>query len=155
MIAGLLLAGLVVGVSPPLPLPVPVAALYARPQEEREMLADINAARRAAGVGPLAFDPQLAGIARSFARDMVARRYFGHFSPEGTSLADRLKSARLRYTYAGENLAFNQDEAHAQNGLLSSPPHRAAVLDPRFRKVGIGVIGASIYGAVYVQEFSD
>lgn len=155
MIAGLLLAGFAVTASPPVPLPIPITALYGRPQDETAMLADINAARQAAGVAPLALDPRLTKIARTFARDMLARRYFGHYSPEGTSLADRLQRARLEYTCAGENLAFNQDEARAQDGLLNSPAHRAAELDPRYRKVGIGVVGASVYGAVFVQEFSD
>jgi uncharacterized protein YkwD len=154
MVAGFVLAGFLV-LGPPLQLQVPITALYARPREELVMLADINAARQSAGVGPVALDPGLTEVARDFARDMLERRYFGHVSPDGVSLADRLGRARLHYTYAGENLAFNQDEEHAQSRLLQSPPHRAAELDPRYRKVGIGVIGASIYGAIYVQEFSD
>jgi uncharacterized protein YkwD len=119
------------------------------------MLADINAARRGAGVAPLALDATLTEVARSFARDMLERRYFGHVSPDGASLADRLERAQLNYTWAAENLAFNQDEGRAQAKLLQSPTHRAAELDPHYHRVGIGVIGASAYGAVYVQEFSD
>ncbi len=154
MVAGLVLAGFLVS-GPPLQVQLPVTALYVRPREELAMLADINAARESAGVGPVSLDPALTEVARDFARDMLERGYFGHVSPDGVSLADRLEHARLRYTYAGENLAFNQDEERAQSRLLQSPPHRAAELDPRYRKVGIGVIGASVYGAIYVQEFSD
>jgi uncharacterized protein YkwD len=40
-------------------------------------------------------------------------------------------------------------------GLLNSPGHRANILNGNFKKVGIGVMDAGVYGKMFVQEFTD
>jgi len=43
----------------------------------------------------------------------------------------------------------------AHNGLMNSEGHRANILEPEFRKIGIGVIDNGVYGKMFVQVFTD
>lgn len=139
----------------PVPIPIPVVSLSIDPADESHMIADVNATRTAAGLPPLLTDPQLASVARAYAHDMASRRYFGHHNPEGQSVGDRLEVAGVAYQYAGENIAFVQNENEAMEGFLKSAGHKANILNSRYTRIGIGVIVTDGYGALYVQEFSD
>jgi uncharacterized protein YkwD len=86
---------------------------------ERLVHAEVNRARAAQGLGPLAWDPALLAPARDHSRDMVARGYFAHASPEGERFGDRyerhgvqcrvlirrLPGGGQRFATGGENLA--------------------------------------------------
>lgn len=124
-------------------------------QAESEMFALVNQERRKVGVGELSWDPEVVAVARDYARDMWERGYFGHVSPEGEDVGDRLERANIYYTFAGENLALAPTVATAHTGLMNSEGHRANILDARFKKVGIGVIDNGIYGKMFVQVFTD
>jgi len=139
----------------PVPIPIPAVSLSQDPSDESQMIADVNATRNAAGLPPLQSDPQLASVARAYAHDMAARRYFGHHNPEGQNVGDRLDGAGVPYRFAGENIAFVQNENEAMEGFLNSAGHKANILSSRYTRIGIGVIVTDGYGAVYVQEFSD
>jgi uncharacterized protein YkwD len=139
----------------PVPIPIPAVSLSIDPADESQMIADVNASRSTAGLPPLEPDPLLASVARAYAHDMAARRYFGHYNPEGQSVGDRLEGAGIAYQYAGENIAFVQNESEAMEGFLNSAGHKANILSSKYTRIGIGVIVTDGYGAVYVQEFSD
>ncbi|HET6827852.1 MAG TPA: CvpA family protein, partial [Ramlibacter sp.] len=64
----------------------------ARPDLEARMLELLNAERTQRGLKPLQADPQLLPVARAHSRDMFARGYFAHVSPEGRDLGDRLRA---------------------------------------------------------------
>jgi uncharacterized protein YkwD len=139
----------------PVAIPIPAGALSANPGDEAKMAADVNAGRSAIGLPPLVVDPKLASVARAYARDMAARRYFGHRNPEGRSVSERFDFAGISYQYAGENIAFVQSEDEAMDGFLNSPDHKANMLSNRYTRIGVGVVSTDGYGALYVQEFSD
>jgi uncharacterized protein YkwD len=61
----------------------------------------------------------------------------------------------IRYSFAGENLAFAPSTEFAMTGLMNSPEHRENILSPNYTRVGIGVIDAGIYGKMFTQEFAD
>jgi uncharacterized protein YkwD len=139
----------------PEPLNVPAVALYDEPGLEAEMLADLNAERARHGLRPLALDRDLSAIGRTYAREMLHDRFIGHVSPRGGTLEGRFKRAGYPYRHAGENLAYSTgDENEAFAHLVASPRHHATMLDPRFTKVGIGAVAASVYATMYVQEFA-
>jgi uncharacterized protein YkwD len=103
-----------------------------------------NDERDAAGLRPLVLDGALTSVARVRAKDMLDRGYFAHTSPSGETAFTLLKSAGVTYQIAAENIAFNtypdsQTLEMAMEGLMDSPPHRANILGPEFRRVGIGV----------------
>jgi uncharacterized protein YkwD len=136
------------------PLTIPVTHLYVHETDERKMLDDVNALRRAKGLKPLVLDAKLAKLARAFARDMLTRRFFGHRDPDGRVLVDRLRAAGYTFRHAAENIAVNRDEEGAETALEASPGHRRNMLDPAYSRAGIGAVAASVYGVAFVQEFA-
>ena len=122
---------------------------------ETEMFKLVNEERRKRGVRELAWAPEIVPVSRAHARDMWERSYFGHVSPEGKDVGDRLAAAGIDYSFAGENLAMAPTLATAHNGLMDSEGHRENILQPEFSKVGIGVIDNGVYGKMFVQVFSE
>jgi uncharacterized protein YkwD/uncharacterized membrane protein required for colicin V production len=125
------------------------------PEAEAAMLRLVNAERRKQGLAPLRMDEKLRQVARAHARDLLARGYFAHDTPEGRSPFDRLRAAGIDFTAAGENIAFAPDVQTAHAGLMSSPGHRANIQRPAFRHVGIGALRAPPFGVMFSQEFRD
>lgn len=122
---------------------------------EGEMLRLVNLEREKSGLGILVTDEQLQITARKHAKDMAERGYFSHYTPEGYSPFDRLEMDQVIYSYAGENLALAPDVQIAMDGLMKSKGHRENILSPNFKKAGIGVWDAGVYGKFFVQEFTD
>jgi uncharacterized protein YkwD len=86
---------------------------------------------------------------------MRRARYFGHVSLAGVDPFERMTRAHVRYLYAAENLALDSDAATAARALFASTPHRHILLDPHFRKIGIGVVARDAGAILLVEEFSD
>lgn len=124
-------------------------------QAEAQMLKMVNSEREANGLQPLTMDAKLRKLARSHSMDMLERGYFSHYTPDGFSPFDRMNAADIEYTYAGENLALAPSTELAMQGLMDSKGHRANILNPNFKKVGIGAIDGGIYGLMFSQEFSN
>ena len=122
---------------------------------EEKMLEDVNKERTSRGIAPVEMDTSLQQLARNYAQEMLAKGYFSHYTPDGLSPFDRMNSAHIQFTYAGENLAFSANEDLAMQGLMNSPGHRENILSKNYHKIGIGVIDAGIYGEMFVQEFTD
>lgn len=124
-------------------------------KSEEKMLQMVNEQRAQQGLAVLVMDNLLQKVAQEHAQDMFSRGYFSHYTPEGKSPFERMNDAGVIYTAAGENLAFSPTVDLAMQGLLKSPGHRANILSPNFRRVGIGIIDGGIYGEMFAQEFSD
>jgi uncharacterized protein YkwD len=95
--------------------------------------------RLRAGLPALEPDAELVRLAREHSADMVGREYFGHVSPSGSDVVERLRRAGFVVLRAAENLARSTSAAGAHRMLMDSPAHRANVLDPRLTHVGVGV----------------
>jgi Cysteine-rich secretory protein family len=81
------------------------------------------------------------------ATDMVNRGYFSHQSPDGRNSTARIRAAGYmrsggRWT-VGENLAWGAGELSSARGLvnawMNSPPHRANIVKPAYREIGIAI----------------
>lgn len=138
-----------------IPLEFRMANAPARPALEARMLELVNAERRAAGLKPVQADAALVQVARAHSRDMLARGYFAHVSPDGKDLGDRLRTAGVGYLTAGENLALAPTLSGAHGGLMRSPGHRANILRPQFGRLGIGILDAGVHGLVVTQAFRN
>jgi uncharacterized protein YkwD len=104
---------------------------------------------------PLKPDPELAEVARAHSRDMLARGYFSHVTPDGKDPFDRMRQANVRFLAAGENLALARTLAGAHQGLMNSPGHRANMLRPQFGRLGVGVLDGGRYGLMITQNFRN
>lgn len=122
---------------------------------EGRMLVLVNRVRLQNGLRQLQMDPALQAAARDHSLDMYQRRYFSHLTPDGKSPFDRMRAVQARYVTAGENIAFAPDADKAHQSLLASPDHRANLLNPDFRCVGIGVFRAMGYEEMFTQDFTD
>jgi uncharacterized protein YkwD len=126
------------------------------PAGEDRMLLRVNQARAQVGLSPLRADTLLQQAAREHSADMYKRHYFSHRTPDGKTPYDRLHDLRFHYVTAGENLAFAADVDQAFDSLMQSPDHRANILNPDFRCVGIGAYkGLNGYEEMFTQDFGD
>lgn len=136
-------------------LPFKVENSRPAPSLEEQMLDLINQERTSRGLKPLVADPELAEVARKHSADMFERGYFSHYTPEGVDPFERMKQAGVRYRTAGENLALAPTLQIAHTGLMNSPGHRANILDPRYGRVGIGIMDGGRRGLMVSQEFRN
>lgn len=119
------------------------------------LLNDLNEHRREKGLRPLAMEPVLGVVAREHADDMVVRNYFNHVSPTGVTPFARMREARVHYVWAGENIAESDIPAEAAQALWQSPEHRANILNPHYRHVGISTRERPDGALVFVEEFTN
>lgn len=126
-----------------------------RPDLEAEMLAMVNDERVKMGLHPVKADPELTEVARAHSRDMFARGYFSHVTPEGKTLGQRVKSAKVSFLTAGENLALGPTLSICHQGLMNSPGHKANILHEGFGRLGIGILDGGKYGLMVTQNFRN
>lgn len=122
---------------------------------EQQMVALVNKERTDRGFSKLGIDNEIIEVAREKSKDMFERKYFSHYDPDGKNVSDRMNTARISYGIVGENLAYAPDLASAHDGLMNSEGHRKNILDPRFHRIGIGVIDSGVYGKMFTQVFAD
>lgn len=121
--------------------------------DEKEVLELINKQRESNGLKALEIDYEVQRVARIKAQDMVDNNYFSHESPTYGSPFDMLKSFKVSYKTAGENIAGNSSNSGAVTAWMNSSGHRANILNSSFTYTGIGVVNSSRYGKIYVQVF--
>jgi uncharacterized protein YkwD len=89
----------------------------------------------------LSVDLRLTRAARFHSQDMLRRDYFAH----GDLLA-RMLRFHVRGRLFEENLAWSSGVMSAKTAVadwLASPPHRATLLDPSLRRIGVAApVGA-------------
>jgi len=123
-----------------LSLLAPVPATEPIPTWWAPMMMDcINQDRTATGLEPLEYSPILSVIAYRHSAEMGSSQVLSHNGfTERVSLAQK-----LGYTVTGENCGvwarmwFGVKQIH--QAFMSSPGHRANLMNPGARKIGIGV----------------
>ena len=120
---------------------------------EKEVFDLINKQRTNNGLQALKIDEEVQRVARIKAQDMVNNNYFSHNSPTYGSPFDMLKSFKISYKTAGENIAGNSSNSGAVNAWMNSSGHKANILNSSFNYTGIGVVSSPKYGKMYVQMF--
>ncbi|HKH49206.1 MAG TPA: CAP domain-containing protein [Thermoanaerobaculia bacterium] len=123
----------------------------------QEMLDRINKLREATGLRPLELDPRLNTAAQAHAADMLARTYYNHVSPEGTTASRRVQAAGFAADLVAENIAAGKTSVDDVLGAwLHSTGHRKNLMDARLTHIGIGMaVGSydSRYRVLWVQDF--
>lgn len=123
-----------------------------------------NAARREAGLAPLAWADDVAAVAQAHSEDMVRRGFVAHVTPDGVGPPQRLAAAGVDCSAgSAENIAFHspvlllRTQATAAGEVdtvvwgdralaggepvamwLDSPPHRRNLLNPDHTRHAIG-----------------
>jgi uncharacterized protein YkwD len=124
---------------------------------ERRAFDLINAARRAQGEEPLAWDEELCRMARQHSEEMAVKNFFSHEGPDGGTV-DRARALGIRgWTALGENIAYNQGfedpAAFAVERWMGSAKHRANILSGMFNRSGLGIARAADGRIFFTQVF--
>jgi len=110
-----------------------------------------NQARAQNGLPPLTVDPRLTQAARQHSERMAQQSLISHQLEGEPPLLARISNEGLPSDGVSENVAFgNQGVVAAHEGLMHSPPHRRAILDPHYDVIGIGVFRQGDY--LYITE---
>jgi uncharacterized protein YkwD len=132
----------------------------------KALLCLLNAQRQRQRLRPLRANAQLGRAATGHSRAMVLRRFFSHWEPNGPSLVARVRRAHYlagaRGWTIGENIGYGRGRPGAPAGMvrswMRSSGHRANILYPGFRAVGLGIVGGvpgrqHSRGATYTTDF--
>ncbi|WP_298935408.1 CAP domain-containing protein [uncultured Ruegeria sp.] len=137
---------------------------------EREMLALINQERTSRGLDPLQLETRLNDSSEDHSEWMLNSDTFSHTGSGGSSATQRMQDAGFDLSGSwrtGENIAWqsergapgiNDDVVQLHQGLMDSPGHRANILNPDFKYIGIGIETGDMqgYDAVMVtQNFAN
>jgi uncharacterized protein YkwD len=107
---------------------------------QAEVLAHLNAERRAHGLAPVKLSAKLEKAAQGHACDNAKRRSISHDSSDGGTLKTRLRKAGYTFRAAAENTGRGFGTgARAVEWWMNSPKHRSNILFDRVRDVGIGI----------------
>jgi uncharacterized protein YkwD len=99
----------------------------------------VNARRATAGLRPLAINATLMREAQRFSGVQAAMGTISHRGNDGTNAGQRLARAGYNWRFYGENLAAGQETPEAVVAAwMASPTHRANILTPKAREIGIG-----------------
>jgi len=120
------------------------------------LLAQVNAVRSAHGLVRLRLSPGLSAAAASHSTQMARLGYFSHNSANGTSFSKRVASfyslRGYRSWMVGENLVWASPDLGAARAIkiwLASPPHRANLLEPHWREIGLSAVHSTSAPGVY------
>mgnify|MGYP001587407432 CR=1 FL=1 len=115
-----------------------------------------NASRVTENITPLTLNFTLEKAAQEKARDMAAKGYFSHYSPDGTSPWEWIRRSGYVFSLAGENLAINfVDSEDVSKAWMDSESHRGNILEEDFTEVGIGTARGIYEGreTIFVVQF--
>ncbi|MFF9852525.1 sigma-70 family RNA polymerase sigma factor [Streptomyces litmocidini] len=114
----------------------------------------VNRLRASAGCAPLRTDPRLVESARASARDMVARGYYGHRTPEGDFADARITAAGYDWSAWAENLARGAaDPEDVVEDWRDGAMHEENMLDCRYRDTGVASVPGP-GGRIWVQQLA-
>lgn len=124
-------------------------------QASDAVLCLVNGERARRGLAPLRASRLLDRSARAHSRDMVARRYFAHVTPNGVNARQRIsRTGYLPKRSAGEvaetiawGIQKRATPAALVRSFMGSPGHKRILLDRRYRDIGVGLVrGAPVGG---------
>jgi uncharacterized protein YkwD len=146
-------ARILIGILAAAVLLVPAAAAAPRKPQvalsplESSVLVDINVFRRAHRLAPLKINSRLSAAAREHTLQMAHDGYFAHESADGSAFWKRIQqfyaSGPWGYWSVGENLLWSSPDVSASKALqmwLNSPEHRANLMNPRWREIGVAAL---------------
>lgn len=120
----------------------PTASASIHDEFEQEVVTKINALRDEQGLQPLRSSRKLARMASRHSRDQLKHDKLTHDGGNGTPFSVRMASIAKR-GIVGETVGWLPDGLNDRADALvmmwmQSPGHRAQLMRPRFRKIGVG-----------------
>jgi uncharacterized protein YkwD len=123
---------------------------------ESQLLGQINGVRARRGLRPFRLSAGLTAAANQHSASMAQRGYFSHDSANGTSFWRRIASfygyRGYRNWSVGENILWSSPDVSSGEALhmwMTSPEHRANLLDRSWREIGLSAVHAASAPGVY------
>jgi uncharacterized protein YkwD len=123
---------------------------------ESDVLAQLNAIRVQHRLVPLTTSAALTASADQHTIEMAADGYFAHNSQDGTPFWKRIQQwypqGTFHYWAVGENLVWESPDLDAPGAMelwMGSPEHRANILDPKWREIGVSALHADAAPGTY------
>ena len=118
---------------------------------EQGFLAEINASRAAAGLGPLKMDGGLQSHARKHTADMIAKGDIYH-----STSAELKAAAGSGWTKLGENVGRGGTVSSLHNAFMNSSAHKKNILgDYNFAGIGTDTSDGVLYVTVVFMKKGD
>lgn len=103
----------------------------------KQVLKLVNAERKKAGLNELVWDETVTTAAMTRSKEI--EKSFSHTRPDGRGFGTAITDLGITYRGAGENIAWGQKTPEAvMNAWMNSEGHRANILNPNFKKIGVG-----------------
>ncbi|MFG3009695.1 CAP domain-containing protein [Streptomyces cinerochromogenes] len=116
-----------------------------------EILQLVNAERAKAGCQALTINPALTKAAQAHSEDMASHQNMSHTGSDGSNPGDRITAAGYTWSSYGENVAYGYSTAEqVMAGWMTSPGHRANILNCGFKEIGVGLAQP---GSYWTQDF--
>jgi len=107
---------------------------------EAEVIRLVNIERANRGLQTLKTNWELSRVARYKSQDMANKGYFSHTSPTYGSPFRMMEDFGIKFSAAGENIAYGQTTPkEVVNGWMNSPGHRANILSATYNEIGVGL----------------
>jgi uncharacterized protein YkwD len=147
------------GAAPSAASPAGVAAPASLAALNTGVIQQLNAIRRQHGLVAVKANQELAEAAASHSDEMATDGYFNHPSFDGTAFWKRIVHWYGQDGYSfwsvGENLLWSSPDADAAKAVrlwMASPPHRANILKPEWREVGVSAVHVEEGPGIYAGE---
>lgn len=126
------------------------AAAQTRPMQNEadakvEIFAAVNTARAAAGVAPVTLSVDLSAVALDHTLSMADANRIFHSVP-------LWNESDIAGTFVGQNVGTGDNLSVVLDAFIASPPHYAILTDPRFTRIGIGVVWRPESHAIFITE---
>lgn len=122
--------------------------------QENEVIRLVNVERAKVGLPALKANWQACRVARYKSQDMINKNYFSHTSPTYGSPFKMMETFGIRFSAAGENIAYGQKTpAAVMVSWMNSPGHRSNILSPTYTEIGVGLAKSSNGTCYWTQMF--
>ena len=123
------------------------------------VLQQLNQIRVSHDLAPLGLSTSLNAAAMQHSREMLSNGYFAHDSADGQPFWKRIATfypeRRDGYWSVGENLYWTSGRATASTSMrawMASPGHRANILNPAWRQIGIATVSSPDAPGTYADR---
>ncbi|MFG2944205.1 CAP domain-containing protein [Streptomyces adustus] len=111
----------------------------------------VNAERSKVGCSALTVNATLTKAAQAHSADMAAHQNMSHTGSDGSTPDDRITRAGYSWSAYGENVAYGYaSPEQVMAGWMSSPGHKANILNCSFKEIGVGLAQP---GSYWTQDF--
>lgn len=122
--------------------------------QENEVIRLVNIERSKRGLQLLKSNWQVSRVARYKSQDMASKGYFSHTSPTYGSPFKMMENFGIRFSAAGENIAYGQQTPQeVMKGWMNSSGHRANILSPSYTEIGVGLASNKSGRKYWTQMF--